>query len=124
MNSYGQRISHLRESMNLTQTELARRLGITRASLSHYETGRRVPDFETISKMADFFGVSVDYIIGRTERPDPPPEIRQFDNHLELSDEKILEKYVFTIDGRELSPEEARRFIAFIRAERSMNSMK
>ena len=118
--SYGQRISYLRESHKLTQTELARRLGITRASLSHYETGRRVPDFDTLAKMADLFGVSVDYIIGRTEQPVASPEIREFDKHLELSDEQILKKYTFTIDGRELSPEEARRFIAFIRAERSM----
>jgi len=120
MSSYGQRISYLRESHQMTQTELARRLGITRASLSHYETGRRVPDFDTLSKMADLFDVSVDYIIGRTEKPAAPPEIREFDEHLELSDEKILKKFTFTIDGRELSPEEARRFIAFIRAERSM----
>ena len=70
--------------------------------------------------MADLFEVSVDYLIGRTEETDISDDIRQFDNHLELSDESILEKYTFTIDGRELSPEEARRFIAFIRAERSM----
>ncbi|GIP36189.1 hypothetical protein J2TS4_53990 [Paenibacillus sp. J2TS4] len=44
---------------------MAQYLNISRASLSHYEKNRRRPDVETLKKMADFFQVSTDYLIGR-----------------------------------------------------------
>ncbi|MNN86985.1 hypothetical protein D3C81_2044720 [compost metagenome] len=47
--------------------------------------------------------------------------IRDLSENLELSDEQLLDKFSFTVDGRKLTPEESRRFIAFIRADRSMN---
>jgi transcriptional regulator with XRE-family HTH domain len=63
----GNRITLLREKHALTQEELARKLGISRSALSHYETNRREPDYETLSKLADMFLVSVDYLLGRTD---------------------------------------------------------
>ncbi len=52
---YGDRIAILREKSALTQEELANKLGISRASLSHYENNRREPDFNTTLKIANFF---------------------------------------------------------------------
>lgn len=46
--------------------------------------------------------------------------VKDFLDHLELSDGAILEKFKLVIDGRELTEEEAKRFIAFVRAERSV----
>lgn len=122
MTNCGHRISELRELHELTQEQLAKHLDISRAALSHYEKNRRVPDYETLNKIADFFEVTVDYLIGRTEEPRPTLEkqIELFEKSLELSDEKILERFSLLIDGRELTPEEAKRFIAFVRAERSL----
>jgi len=119
---HGNRIAELREQRGLTQEELASSLGISRAALSHYEKNRREPDFETLSKMADLFQVSVDYMIGRTNNPETElnADIRAFVDQLELSDADLLDKYALTIDGKKLTSEEAKRFIAFIRAERSM----
>ncbi|WP_430106021.1 helix-turn-helix domain-containing protein [Paenibacillus validus] len=67
---YGDRIAILREKSALTQEELANKLGISRASLSHYENNRREPDFNTTLKIANFFQVSTDYLIGRADIPD------------------------------------------------------
>ncbi|MFC5446815.1 helix-turn-helix domain-containing protein [Paenibacillus aestuarii] len=122
MTKYGDRIALLREKQALTQEDLANKLGISRAALSHYETSRREPDYDTINKIASFFHVSIDYLLGRTSQPDNvlDQEVRDFVDQLELSDEKILEKFDLTIDGKKLSPDEARRFIAFVRAERSL----
>lgn len=119
----GDRIAQQREKMGMTQEELSAKLGITRAALSHYEKNRREPDSDTLNKIADFFDISIDYLLGRTEEAHHQldPDVRDFVDDLELSDEHILEKFNFTIDGRKLTPEESRRFIAFIRAERSMN---
>ncbi len=48
--------------------------------------------------------------------------MREFVDSLELSDREILNKFDLTIDGKKLTPEEAMRFIAFIRAERSIRT--
>ncbi|MBB6671731.1 helix-turn-helix domain-containing protein [Cohnella nanjingensis] len=120
----GSRIAYLRDQRGLTQEELSSSLGISRAALSHYEKNRREPDTETLTKLADLFHVSIDYLVGRTQQPHMTldDDVRQFADQLELSDaDRLLEKFALTVDGRQLTPEEAKRFIAFIRAERSMN---
>lgn len=109
------KIAKLRERRGLTQDELAARLGISRAALSHYETGRRQPDYDTLKKIACFFNVSIDYLLDQEQQ-----DIRRFVDSLELSDEKILEQFDLTIDGQKLTAEEARSFIAFVRAQRAM----
>lgn len=68
--NYGERIALLRDHKQLTQQELANIVGITRAALSHYENNRRKPDYQVIRNIADYFQVSVDYLIGRTNQLD------------------------------------------------------
>ena len=57
----------LRQSRGLTQQELADKLGITRASLSHYEKGRREMNYNLLIQTADYFNVSVDYLLERED---------------------------------------------------------
>lgn len=59
----GQRICRLREERRLTQGELADIIGITRAGLSHYENDRRQPAYDTLKRIANFFNVSVEYVL-------------------------------------------------------------
>jgi transcriptional regulator with XRE-family HTH domain len=122
LKKYGERIAQLREKHGLTQEDLAGKIGISRASLSHYETSRREPDYDTITKIATLFRVSTDYLLGRTNDSDKQldTEVQQFVDSLELSDETILSQFSLTVDGKKLTAEEARRFIAFVRAERSL----
>ena len=117
MASACRKIAELREKRGLTQDELAAKLGITRAALSHYETGRRQPDYDTLRRIAEFFHVSIDYLLDREQR-----DLLRFAESLELSDEAILEQFDLTIDGQKLTAEEARSFIAFVRAQRNMKS--
>lgn len=63
MVQFAKKLVELRENRSLTQLKLSRQTGINRASISHYEKGRREPDFETLDKLANFFGVSLDYLI-------------------------------------------------------------
>ncbi|WP_373231302.1 helix-turn-helix domain-containing protein [Cohnella sp.] len=119
----GNRIALLRDKRGWTQETLASSLGISRAALSHYEKNRREPDTETLTKVADLFSVTIDYLVGRTNEPNTvlDSDVKQFADELELSDAELLERFALTVDGRKLTSDEARRFIAFIRAERSMN---
>lgn len=121
----GTRIAHMREQRGWTQEQTSHLLGISRAALSHYEKNRREPDTETLTKFADLYNVTIDFLVGRTNRQDQEldSDIRELvdqSDQVELSEEEITKKFNFTIDGMELTPDEAKRFIAFIRAERSM----
>ncbi|MGU3473436.1 helix-turn-helix domain-containing protein [Paenibacillus sp. D51F] len=118
----GTRIARLREERGWTQEQTSVTLGISRAALSHYEKNRREPDTDTLAKFADLYRVSIDYLVGRTDNPAGVLDagVGEFVSSLELSDQEMLEKFAFSIDGRKLTAEEAKRFIAFIRAERAM----
>lgn len=117
------KIGYLREKRGITQEQLANMVGISRAALSHYEKGRREPDYDTLSKIADFFKVSIDYLVGRTDNPQMVLDngVGEFVDALELSNEEILKRFSLMIDGRKLTEDEAKRFIAFVRAERSLH---
>jgi len=60
----------LRKERGLTQINLQMKTGIEQALLSKYETGERLPPTDTLLILADFYGVSLDYILGRTENPE------------------------------------------------------
>lgn len=59
-------LKKLRIENKKTQQDMADFLGITRPAYTAYETGNRQPDYETLQKIADFYEVSVDYLLGRT----------------------------------------------------------
>lgn len=60
-------IKSLRLEKNLSQQTVANYLGITQQAYANYERGVREPDHETLTKLADFFEVSIDYLLGRTD---------------------------------------------------------
>ena len=59
---------NLRIERGFTQAELAKKLNISRSTIGMYETGSREPDYETLEKIADFFNVDIDYLMGRKDR--------------------------------------------------------
>lgn len=60
----------LRKERKLTQLSLQMKTGIEQALISKYETGERIPPTETLVILADFYNVSIDYILGRTDNPE------------------------------------------------------
>ena len=61
MNTIGRQLKTLRKSQKMTQQAVADKVGITRATLSNYEIDRRTPDLKTLRKLAECYGVSLDY---------------------------------------------------------------
>jgi len=55
----------LRKMAGLNQTELAKIIGISQSTLSYWERGDFEPDNESLIKLADYFGVTIDYLLGR-----------------------------------------------------------
>jgi transcriptional regulator with XRE-family HTH domain len=71
---FNNRLRALREDNDLTQDELSKALHIDRKTLSNYETAYRTPSIYLVVKMADYFGVSTDYLLCRTDIPTPYPK--------------------------------------------------
>lgn len=67
--SFASRLKELRTSKNLTMESLAKDLGTTRATISNFENEQRKPSLDMIIKLADYFQVSIDYLVGRTDNP-------------------------------------------------------
>lgn len=104
---FSERLKKLRKSKNLSQYELADRLGFSRGKLANYEQGTREPDFATLELIAKFFDVSTDYLLGvgnsKTEydnkaEKDIAKRLKRFEAELESSDG-------LAFDGEPLSDE-------------------
>ncbi|MDD9147859.1 helix-turn-helix domain-containing protein [Sporolactobacillus sp. CQH2019] len=96
MSVLSDRLKLARESQNLKQTQVKERTGINNKTLSGYENGISVPDPETLTKLADLYDVSTDYLYGRTDKK----------HYYELNDKdekdiaRQLEKILSGMDSR------------------------
>jgi len=65
------RIRDLREDNDLNQTNVAKMLGMSQTGYSKYETGENDIPTHILIKLADFYNTSIDYLLGRTDNPNP-----------------------------------------------------
>lgn len=77
----GNRIAEERKKLGLSQAELAKKVKISQSAVAKQETGANCPSVETLEDYADLFGVTTDYLLGRTDNPhihviDNPPEFK------------------------------------------------
>ena len=63
------RLKFLREQRKISQVKLAMDLNMNQNSISRYETGAHQADYATLVKLADYFNVSIDYLLERTDNP-------------------------------------------------------
>lgn len=63
------RLKKIRIQKGISQIKLAMDLNVNQNSISRYESGLREPDYNTLIKLADYFNVSIDYLLYRTENP-------------------------------------------------------
>ena len=68
------RLRDLREDKDLTQEELSKAINITQRSYSYYERGDHMIPPEILCRLADYYHTSVDYLLGRTNSPEPYPK--------------------------------------------------
>lgn len=122
MGNFQNIFKRLRISSKLTQAEMAEKLGISRSTIGMYETGAREPDFETLEKIADFFNVDTDYLLGRTQKTSILPETI---GHYYLNDEtreiaqEVFDKpelrSLFRV-ARDIPPERLKAHIEFMKS--------
>lgn len=66
---FQERLRQARQKKGLSQQKAAEGLGLTKIGYQNYEAGRSNPSFERLPTLADFFNVSIDYLLGRTDVP-------------------------------------------------------
>ena len=99
---FSETLSALRKGRGISQRQAAADLGISQALLSHYENGAREPGLRFVCKACDYYGVTADYILGRSAHPGDVSvrEIRAFLAQLrELTDR--AESALNSIEGEE-----------------------
>ena len=69
MSTLGAKLRMLRENLDLSQQEVSKQIGCSSKVLSNYELDKREPDFDTLIKLCDFFNVTADYLLDRTDKP-------------------------------------------------------
>lgn len=103
MNEFGSRLKSLRNSKKLSQRELAERFNISQSAIAYYESGKKEPNHEMLQRLADFFKVSIDYLLGRTGiRTD-----EELDQIVDQELQDIIQKY------EKMDKEERREFRQF-----------
>lgn len=90
-NVIGDRIGALLSEKNKKQKDLAEYLGVTANTISYYVTGTRMPNIDQIIKIAVFFNVSTDYLLGRTEVETIDTDLKAVCNYMGLSEKSIEE---------------------------------
>lgn len=117
---FGERLSKLRKTKNISQYELADRLGFSRGQLANYEQGKREPDYNTLCKIASYFDVTVDYLIGHSDSPYFNKVEDSFTKDIEkgMLAKDLLNKYDFDI--KDLTEDEIKGIIAYVKVARSM----
>lgn len=66
--TFAERLRELRTRSDMTQVKLANKIGIHVYTLRAYESGQRMPSVEPLCWIADYFGVTTDYLLGRTDK--------------------------------------------------------
>ena len=69
MSVFSERLRETRQKRIFTQKNISDHLGIAERAYQNYEYGNREPNLETLVKLADFFDVSLDYLVGRSDDP-------------------------------------------------------
>lgn len=110
---FGERLRALRSEKKFTLRELAKELDISFSALGKYERNEHQPDFDTLEKIADYFDVSIDYLLGRTEENfSYITEARGIDAIIELNDQlhfiefKLKNSDNLTFKGEPLTEED------------------
>jgi transcriptional regulator with XRE-family HTH domain len=120
---FRERLRSLRESKDLTQSALGEILNVSKQTISNYENGVSSPDQDSLSRLADYFNVSTDYLLGRTDDPrtlrDRLAEAAQDDPELREFWEAFLSKRDLRLAFRtlkDLTPQALRQALRIIKA--------
>lgn len=111
--SFRSRLKHLRKEKGITQEQLSRGINVPDSTIRRYETDGNIPKRERLEIIADYFGVSIDYLMGRTDEKQQvlSEGATELLNAIDLSEDDAIQKIMqsFSYKGQELTLEQARK---------------
>lgn len=114
----GEKLRKLRNEKSLTQKEFADILGIPRGTYAHYEINKRTPDFDILKETAEYYNVSLDYLLDRTKARDftlSDEEEKDIVKEMQSIIYKLENEEDLLIDGKPASKEAIEALIDAIR---------
>ncbi|MFT8868495.1 helix-turn-helix domain-containing protein [Liquorilactobacillus nagelii] len=105
--TFGQKLRALRLGKKMTQEDLGKLLNVSKVSISGYENDTREPDKDSIRKLAEFFGISTDYLLGVDSSKNK--------KKIDINDEGVI----MTFEGKEIPPEDIEIIKRVLRGGRS-----
>lgn len=103
MNKFAERLKVLRLEKGINQTQLGKQLGYGYTAIANYENGRNEPSFDTLIKLSNYFGVTVDYLLGNDSGSSRRVEIS-------TSEQELIKCY------REMTPEGRRALLVLLKS--------
>ncbi|GHU85700.1 hypothetical protein FACS1894198_4040 [Clostridia bacterium] len=107
----GNKLRILRQQYNMTQRQLAHRLGISTSAVGMYEQGRREPDHEMLLSLCKLFGISVDYLL----RQEVPNESKEFSDIINGFERTLLGQEGLMLNGVLLKKDDVKKIVDAIR---------
>lgn len=108
-NNIGYRISELRKQAGMSQFQLAKVLDIATSTLGMYETGKREPSLKVMNRIANYFNVTTDYLLGRPEKKDDDTKTA------DIKDDDVI----FTYEGHQIPKEDLELIRRIMRGTRN-----
>lgn len=92
---FAKRLKNIREEKGITQAELAQKVDLQTAAISHFETGQRKPSFENLKKLANALNISIDYLMGREikESGDIAEKVFRHFEKLSVDDQQKIQEF-------------------------------
>ena len=87
---FATRLRKLMEEKSTTQPQLAEAVGVTRQAVGQWKDGNTVPDILDFQKIADYFKVSADYLLGRSKSRSNDKDLSDVSNYLGISDKAVM----------------------------------
>lgn len=107
---FGDRLKNLREDADLKQKELGKALDVTSQTISGWEINRTKPDYEMLKKIANYFGVSIDYLLGNIPKKSDEEEIEIL--------RQLLMKNGYMKPGEDLSKVEIKNIMKMLKSNK------
>lgn len=110
---FAKRLTDLRERKNLLQKDISNIFQVEQATVSNWENGKRIPDSDMLIKLANFFEVSVDYLLGNENTNNLDKDLME-----QEALKKALQKSGFMENDEDLTDEELEKLFEFVNANK------
>ncbi|WP_270581943.1 helix-turn-helix domain-containing protein [Bacillus subtilis] len=116
---FNETLKKLRREKNLSQKELGNKLGLAESTIGMYEQGKRQPDYETLLKIADFFEVTLDFLLGN-----PKDAVKEKEAAYSISDPDLQIAFKDASDFSEEARRQAIDFIEYLKEKEKAKGRK